>query len=270
MRPVIVTALGGSTSPPLAWTEARLRARRTHADLVAVRSGVLADDAALLLQRALDEYPRRREEVDAPTQLDLVIARGELAIEIARAARDDRAALVVTDEALWPAAEIASQIAYLVRHARCPVLLVRSGPSTGILVGAIDPTGTCGHVMSAVTRETSAHPRGFAFLVHVRTGGPDVSDEEARAPLHALQQRHRVRGATIVVAGRPARALVDSARELRAELVIVGGTRLPGAGVTLGPTATEIVREAPCSVLVIPPPQMLPIAPPRRAERARG
>ena len=268
MKPVIVTALGGSTSPALAWTEARLRASRIHADLVAVSAGALADDAAVLLRHALDEYPRRRREVTSQTQLDLVFARGDLSIEIARAARDDHADLVITDEDLWPSAEVDAQIAYLLRHARCPVLLVRAGPSSGILVGAIDPSAPSQHVMNAIARETSAHPRGFAFLVHVR--GSNVRDDEMRAHLHALQHRHRVRGATLVVEGRTARMLVDSARELCAELVIVGGTRVPGAGVTLGPTAAAVIREVSCSVLVIPPPPMLLVAPRLRTARTQN
>ncbi len=270
-RPVIVTALGANASAALAWTEARLRARRIHADLVAVRSGVLADDATRLLHRALDEYPRRRQEVAPPTQLDLVFARGDLSIEIARAARDDHAHLVITDEDLCPPAEIDAQIAYLVRHARCPVLLVRGGPSSGIIVGAIDPAGPYHHVTAAVARETNEHPRGFAFLVHVRAARtPEVDDADTRACLHALQRRHRIRGATVVLDGRPGEALVAGARELCAELVVVGGTRIPGAGVALSPTATKIVREASCSVLVIPPPQLLPISSRPRARRVQS
>ena len=51
--------------------------------------------------------------------------------------------------------------------------------------------------------------------------------------------------------GKPADVLLDTARELDAELIVVGNRRMQGFSRVLGAIANEIVHRAPCDVLLV-------------------
>lgn len=51
--------------------------------------------------------------------------------------------------------------------------------------------------------------------------------------------------------GKPADVLLDKARELNAELIVVGNRRMQGFSRVLGAVANEIVHRAPCDVLLV-------------------
>lgn len=48
--------------------------------------------------------------------------------------------------------------------------------------------------------------------------------------------------------GKPARALVDAADEMSADLIVVGNKRVQGVARVLGSVAAEVARHAPCDV----------------------
>ena len=266
MRPVIVTALGDRSSPELAWAEASRRARRVAAHLVAVRHQRAGScgSATALVSRVREEFLLRADELLGQARLDLIVARGELDAEIARAAFMDRAELIVADESLWPRDELVDRIAYVVAHSVCPVLVVRAGTPSGIVVGAVDVDGPVRHVVAAVAEETAARPRGFAFLVHCRTAGASNRDGDAHAQLRALARSARFRGSTMVRDDVPGPGLAAVAREVHAELLVLGARAEPGARLgRLGAIGRRLLAERVCSVLIVPPARGGPGAPRR-------
>ena len=52
-------------------------------------------------------------------------------------------------------------------------------------------------------------------------------------------------------AGKPAEALVDVAREIDADLIVVGNRRVQGIGRVLGSVARGVAQHAPCDVYVV-------------------
>ena len=51
--------------------------------------------------------------------------------------------------------------------------------------------------------------------------------------------------------GKPADVLLDAARDVEAELIVVGNRRMQGLSRVLGAIANEIVHRAPCDVLLV-------------------
>lgn len=80
------------------------------------------------------------------------------------------------------------------------------------------------------------------------------AQQGAEAVVEAVQPALRPRAASLavrVVTGRPVLAIVHSARSWNADLILVGGTRRGPIGrALLGSISDEVVRMAPCPVLV--------------------
>lgn len=51
--------------------------------------------------------------------------------------------------------------------------------------------------------------------------------------------------------GKPAEALVDEAKRLDAQLIVVGNRRVQGIGRLLGSVATSVAHQAPCDVYIV-------------------
>jgi nucleotide-binding universal stress UspA family protein len=87
-------------------------------------------------------------------------------------------------------------------------------------------------------------------------------EAEARRQLEVYQQRVQTAGLTgeiVIVQGIPFQAVVDTAREQQADLIVMGThgrTGLPHA--LLGSVAEKVVRLAPCPVLVTRQPAIVP------------
>lgn len=78
---------------------------------------------------------------------------------------------------------------------------------------------------------------------------------DARAALADARERllrRQVAATYVQRVGEPARELVEAARELEADLVVVGSsTGAPPGGSVPGSVGGEVVRSAPCDVLVV-------------------
>ncbi len=59
------------------------------------------------------------------------------------------------------------------------------------------------------------------------------------------------RGGTKVVLGSPWQSICETARDLRADLVVIGSHGYSGIDHVLGTTAAKVVNHAACSVLVV-------------------
>ena len=51
--------------------------------------------------------------------------------------------------------------------------------------------------------------------------------------------------------GSPARALLNVAHSVNADLIVVGNVRMQGIGRVLGSVGSEVLHSAPCSVLIV-------------------
>jgi nucleotide-binding universal stress UspA family protein len=156
------------------------------------------------------------------------------------------------------------------RSAACHVLVARPSPS-GKVLGATDLSDPSFPAVEAAVTEASR--RGVPLcLVHsvdlrpIQWGAmpmafpaPAVSQrvvDELRADvlgrLQSCLERFGAEGERLVVDGPAATAIVEVARELPAELVVVGTRGRTGLSrLALGSVAEAVLSNAPCSVLVV-------------------
>jgi nucleotide-binding universal stress UspA family protein len=163
----------------------------------------------------------------------------------------------------------------VVRHADVPVLVARPAPDGGPVVAATDFSDPSMPALDAA--EVEARRRGAPLLlVHAfdvalfTVGAPDAAApylagqsaialeglDELRA-LAAARLEERLgqaglAGRAIVVDGHAASAIVTVAETEKASLVVVGTHGRSGlARLALGSTATAVLEQAPCPVLVV-------------------
>jgi len=109
------------------------------------------------------------------------------------------------------------------------------------------PSGSIVHVLGVIDSVTPFGGPDHETLVD-GTRAVEGAIEEAAA---SLQKPGLAADATVTI-GRPATVIVDTARELRARLVVVGSRgRGPLASMLLGSVSAEVVDHAPCPVLVV-------------------
>ena len=177
---------------------------------------------------------------------------------------------------------LGSVAAETLRRSTVPVLVVperaertEPGPHSPVLVG-VDFSDHSGPSLASAQSLAGAYMAPLA-VAHVRDVPPDtvfgtpenhprplspsrglVSREAAHEALDALLGTAGVAGRPIeqhVVPGRPAHELAGLARRTRAGLLVVGTHGRRGWDrLRLGSVAEEVVREAPCPVLVVPTP----------------
>jgi nucleotide-binding universal stress UspA family protein len=156
------------------------------------------------------------------------------------------------------------------RHAPCPVLVARPSPR-GKVLGATDFSDPALPAVEAAVRE-AARRRTTPCLLHsidwiptVSAGFPtgvalpavprDLLEDlrgTARKQLEGSLQRLGAEGECFVGEGHAATAILRLARELPAELVVVGTRGRTGlARLALGSVAEAVLSMAPCSVLVV-------------------
>lgn len=161
------------------------------------------------------------------------------------------------------------------RSAHCPVLVARPSPEHGGVLGATDfsdPSLPAVHLAVEEAARRGARLRlmhcldvdeaaylGTAGLPVIVPGPPVeesvIQDLEAaaRERLAGALAAGNAEGDVIVSRQRPGPGVVDEAAASGAALVVVGSRGRTGlARLALGSTAEDIVRHAPCSVLVVP------------------
>jgi nucleotide-binding universal stress UspA family protein len=109
-------------------------------------------------------------------------------------------------------------------------------------------TGARLHIVSAYTgRGTTTISSGSETMLLSSLGSAEqIAEQEAAA--------FRAEGLDAVATigeGRPADVLLDTARDVDAELIIVGNRRMQGLSRVLGAVANEVVHRAPCDVLLV-------------------
>ena len=161
----------------------------------------------------------------------------------------------------------------VLRHAHCPVLIVRPGQTTRRIVAGTDLSDPALPALKAAADE-AIRVGGQLTVVHCLDlvwspaaypamafgGAPfNVSGEKmeelqriATERLEdSLKQLH-VAGEAVVTTGSAGTSLVDVAKERKADLLVVGTIGRTGLRrALLGSVAETVAREAPCSVLVV-------------------
>jgi len=99
-----------------------------------------------------------------------------------------------------------------------------------------------------------AYQRGGTVIRAGAEGYTESSLSTAAEIAEQLAARFRSSGletTSAVVEGKPADVLLDVARDLDAELIVVGNRRMQGLSRVLGAIANEVVHRAPCDVLLV-------------------
>jgi nucleotide-binding universal stress UspA family protein len=159
----------------------------------------------------------------------------------------------------------------VVRHAHCPVLVLRPGNDTGPVLAATDLSDAALPAVEVAAQE--ARQRGLPLtLMHdldlwpglssaMAPFGPLAPDVQtvAQARQNALDllseilQRLRVEGdVRVTKEGNPAAAILRTASELDASIVVIAARGCTGlAWLALGSVAETVVRHNHCSVLAV-------------------
>jgi len=161
----------------------------------------------------------------------------------------------------------------VIRHAHCPVLIVRPGKRTGRIVAGTDFSDP---VLPALRAAGNEAERTGAELTVVHSldmvwslaaypalafgGAPfNISAEQIKELELVATQRLKeslkqlnVTGDTLVTTGPAGTALLDIASERKADLIVVGTIGRTGLRrALLGSVAETVAKGAPCSVLIV-------------------
>jgi nucleotide-binding universal stress UspA family protein len=109
-------------------------------------------------------------------------------------------------------------------------------------------TGATVHVVCAYTSHgtTTIKSGSDTFFVSALIDAEDIAAKQASAL--------RAGGVTVTVAaldGKPAAIILDEAKRVSADLIVVGNRRMQGVQRILGAVANDIVHHADCDVLVV-------------------
>lgn len=161
----------------------------------------------------------------------------------------------------------------IVRHARCPVLLVKrdshqkqvlaatdfSDPSLPAVAAAAEESQIGGsqlilmHSLDLIQTFTSEGMTGTIYPADFLSQGDlEVLTKQVRQHLHEALQKYSVQGSTRVSHGPAGWAIVQMAEQLDAELIVVGTLGRTGlARLFLGSVCEFVIRHAPCLVLAV-------------------
>lgn len=104
------------------------------------------------------------------------------------------------------------------------------------------------HIVLSMTRNTSQQVRGGGSETwHFDSVG--VAEESLKALVGELKLK--VPATYAVVLSDPATALCEEAVRLEASTIVVGNKRVQGAARVLGSIAGDVVKRAPCNVLIV-------------------
>jgi nucleotide-binding universal stress UspA family protein len=229
-------------------------------------AGVETATQPALEQRARDAVEARVAAVTQRSKADFEVAvdSGTAHAGILAQAEQVGAGLVV----VGPGA-VADRVA---RYAPCPVLIARPSPR-GSVLGATDFSDPSLPAIEAAAAEAARRGTTLRLMHCLEAAEPivlgssaiavgvlpalpfDVIEElenDARERLRTSLARLGVSGDCIVARGRAALAIVEAARDVPTELVVVGiRGRSNLSRLLLGSVAEAILKTAPCSVLVV-------------------
>lgn len=241
---------------------------------VALRDGhvhALADGRRLIVCHVVDpgtpdaDIARTTQRVEervgaipdpATSDLEILVVSGEAEATILELARTRRAELLVVGESRASdglRGMFATIPERIVRDATCSVLVARPRQGLRVLV-ATDLSEPSLPAIDAAGREATRRnvPLTAIHCVAPASGSQLTDVEGARLELDAALQRFGIRAEVSIQVGSPAETIIRACQGVGADLVVVGAH---GRGwlprVLVGSTAEAVVRQAPCSVLVV-------------------
>lgn len=227
-----------------------------------------AEEARRGVMRAVEQQMRRAIEEPAPP-LELRIEAGTPHSGVLQLAEELEAGLIVVGAGSHlEGASLGGVAERIVRHAHCPVLTAR--PVGGAVVLVATDLSEPG-LPAIETARHEAHRRGLRLValhaVEVRMLPVDTPEgtpalllshvlegevERATRALREIAAWHGEEIEPLVRTGPPAEAILEVARELSAELIVVATHGRSGLRrLTLGSVAEAVVRRATCSVMVV-------------------
>lgn len=242
--------------------------------------GELAERLPALREAAGDAVIRRVSQITGrrPDELTLMLEDGSPHGAILEAADRVEADLIVvgTHGRTGLSHVLVGSVAErVVRHAHCSVLVARRSPPTGRVVAAIDFSDASIRALRGLAGSWARRLRGGLWVDYVLDLPPapvaapfpylpaglipsgaelEKLRTDKQTEVEAAMREAGVEGKAVVLDGFPPLAICRHARELEAELIVVGTTGKTGLKrVALGSVAERVVREAPCSVVVARP-----------------
>jgi nucleotide-binding universal stress UspA family protein len=230
-----------------------------------------------LNRRAAEAVAERVSKLTARSsdEFEVRVDLGSPAAVIVAVAEETGADLVVVgawgeDGARGPLGSVALRV---IQHAHSPVLLARPGPERGPVLVASDlsdpafPAISAGSLLASAIGEelTVLHvaevpsvplpsPEGAGLGISYALSAQDLQllQEAARERLNSAMMRLGAHGRCLVEQGLPSVHVVSAARRLGARLLVIGTEGRTGLRrILLGSTAEQILRDAPCPVMVV-------------------
>jgi len=112
-------------------------------------------------------------------------------------------------------------------------------------------TGATLHVLTAVDPQRVAAQDEPGSLGDVRHLTPGEAAEAIAAEVAGMLTGVTPHIESSPIQGKPADALVEEAKRLGADLIVVGNRRVQGIGRILGSVATAVAQRAPCDVYIV-------------------
>lgn len=237
---------------------------------------VLRAHAGKLLARLQDELAAEGVQVQAPHRL-----RGGEAADVLRAvAEETRSDLIVVgagEKTVTDRLLLGSTAERLTRESPVPVWLTRPGLERrrlGRILCAVDGSDLAAEVLGAAAGLARALSARLDVLTVVaasaapgtrgrvqtldpapadRPRGPRTAEGEAVDQALAGVELHGVERRVLVREGTPAARIIECAAEVEADLLVIGSAGRRGlARLARGNTAEKVIRQLPCSTLVVP------------------
>jgi len=259
---------------------------KVPANLMTLPERVLEDpDSQWLLQLRRQVSELLRDPLFDGLEVEPVIAEGEPAVEIAKAARDydiDLITVVTHGRRGLAHALFGSTAEEIIAEAPCPVLTIR--PPQHDFVEHRDRRSEIR--LNRVLLATNFRPSSISAMVRAREicentgaelhalfvigdyfeqisllfpeeGGSALSKmrEEVQARMEAFARERGAQAKIHVAEGRPYEEIVRLAAEIDADLIVIGTSvhaSLFGGAPSLGSEVERVVRNSPCPVLCVP------------------
>ena len=191
---------------------------------------------------------------------EVVIRHGEAAQKIVECAAARQADLIMMPTqglGIYRRLIIGSNVAKVLHDADCPVwtgVHLENAPAlekvhTERILCAVDlnrPSASILNWASQLAKEYQAE----LTLLHVVSNAAD-SDPEPRTALEELQRSVGSEATLRILEGDPANTIAETARELRADLLVIGRLAETGLLGRLDAASYSIIRQSPCPVVSV-------------------
>jgi nucleotide-binding universal stress UspA family protein len=247
-----------------------------HLEAAMVRQETLASEIIDSLLERLERLTGR----DAG-QVTVMVEEGDAAETIIAQADEFSADLIVVGSTgqTGDSLRFGSVAQAVAKHAHVPVLVARPGGETGRILLATDFAGSSESASRLAADEAVRRCAGVTAVHSIEVLSPEVALGEPGSmppvafgayPIEEMRAATRKRlgetlaelglsGEVLAVEGPPGDAIVQVAAREHSDLIVIGTSGRTGIDrLLLGSVATDVIRRAPCSVLVAREPMVVP------------